>query len=81
MTHIPLPGMSCAPVTQRSTLTGTKETGSTALGAFAGHPAQAGPPAATRPPLTVGTGVTGAADPAPAFDPAPTRSGVRGPGA
>ena len=45
VSHRPLPGIVCAPVTHRSTLTGTKDTGSVALGAFAGQPAQAGWPA------------------------------------
>jgi hypothetical protein len=47
-----------------------KDTGSAALAAFAGQPAQARPPAVTGPPLTVGTGVAVPADPATALDPA-----------
>jgi hypothetical protein len=70
VTHCPLPGTACEPVTQRSTLTGTKETGSVALGVPVGQPEHAGSPAATGPPLTVGTGA-GAGDPVPAADPAP----------
>ncbi len=58
--HRPLPGMASTPFTHRSTLTGTKDTGSDTLVAPVGQPAQAGSPATTRPPLTVGTGVTDA---------------------
>src|ERR1700733_4478963 len=54
--HRPLPGTVWAPLTHRSTLTGTKDTGRLAVGAFDGQPTQGGPPATTGPPLTVGTG-------------------------
>jgi len=43
------------PFTHRSTLTGTKDTGSGALVAFVGQPAQANPLTATDPPPTGGT--------------------------
>src|ERR1700722_6656817 len=58
--HRPLPGMVSAPFTHRSTLTGTKDTGSDTLTAPVGQPAQAGSPGTTPPPLTVGTGVAAA---------------------
>ena len=77
--HRPLPGMVWAPFTHRSTLTGTKDTGSDTLVAPVGQPAQAGSPATTRPPLTVGTGVAGrrAATPATPRTDAPTRCAPR----
>src|ERR1700761_3219108 len=55
--HRPLPGIVCALFTHRSTLTGTKDTGSAALVASVGQPTQATVPSGTGPPLTVGTGV------------------------
>jgi hypothetical protein len=70
-----LPGTVWAPLTHRSTLTGTKDTGKLAVGACDGQPTQAGSPPTTGPPLTVGTGVAdpddtvGAADPEGAADP------------
>jgi hypothetical protein len=52
--------MVSAPFWHRSTLTGTKDTGSDTLFAPAGQPVQAGSPGTTRPPLVVGTGVADA---------------------
>jgi hypothetical protein len=53
--------MVSAPFTHRSTLTGTKDTGSDALVAPVGQPTQADWPGPTGPSLIVGTGVAGAA--------------------
>src|SRR6201996_9607182 len=70
--HRPLPGMVSAPFTHRSTLTGTKDTGSDTLTAPVGQPTQAGWPGSSGPSLIVGTGVAGAADDA---DGAPADAG------
>jgi hypothetical protein len=59
-----LPGIVCAPFTHRSTLTGTKDTGSAVLVAPLGQPTHAGSPGTAFPPLTVGTGVADADGPA-----------------
>jgi hypothetical protein len=52
--------MAWTPFTHRSTLTGTKDTGSDTLVAPAGQPAHSGWPGTTGPSLIVGTGVTAA---------------------
>jgi hypothetical protein len=54
--HRPLPGIVSTPFTHRSTLVGTKDTGSEPLLAPPGQPVHAAPPAAPGPPLSVDTG-------------------------
>jgi hypothetical protein len=68
--------MVWAPFTHRSTLTGTKDTGSDTLVAPVGQPTQADWPGTTGPSLIVGTGVAGAAAPDDAGGDAPADAGA-----